>query len=144
MKAMSFWRRLADARIVKAMADGAFENLSGAGMPLRLEENPLADPSMRLAHHVLKNADISPHWLTLKKEIQDEIAEVRDRFVKAVPECRGESESARRIKEDLLARIEAINARVALYNLIVPHCAFQIPALDGDWAIHRYRPGEAE
>jgi hypothetical protein len=141
---MSFWRRLADARIEAAIAAGEFEGLHGEGRPLKLDKDPLSDPSMRLAHRVLKNADLAPHWVMIAREVQEEIAAVRRAIANAAPQCRDESDLARRTRARLLERVEALNTRIARFNLIVPHLALQVPALDGEREIDRRHPMEAE
>ena len=52
---MDPWRLIAERKIREAMEDGVFEHLDGAGQPLDLTENPYEDPSLRMAHKVLKN-----------------------------------------------------------------------------------------
>jgi hypothetical protein len=45
------------------MAEGAFDHLEGFGQPLNLEEDPFEDPSLRMAHRLLKNNGFAPACL---------------------------------------------------------------------------------
>ena len=47
---------LAEERIREAQKNGVFENLPGKGKPLVLEDLSLVPADLRLAYHVLKNA----------------------------------------------------------------------------------------
>ena len=49
---------LAEKRIEDAVAQGEFDNLPGAGRPLELDDDPLVPEEMRMAHRILKNADV--------------------------------------------------------------------------------------
>lgn len=65
--AMSLERAI-ESQIQEAMAAGLFDNLPGAGRPLRLEGNE-NDPNW-LGHHILKNANVLPEWLELARDIE--------------------------------------------------------------------------
>lgn len=62
--------RIVEERIRKAQTRGEFENLAGAGKPLRLEEDRHIPEELRLSHKILKNADCLPPEIELKKEIE--------------------------------------------------------------------------
>lgn len=66
---MSQFRDLVEKRIQAAMAEGAFDDLPGAGEPLALEDDALVPEDMRLAYRILKNAGYVPEELTLRREI---------------------------------------------------------------------------
>lgn len=119
-----------EARIEAAMKRGEFDDLSGEGQPLNLNDNPFADPSWRLAYHVLNNADMSPLWLEMGSELREEIAELHAAIERALPGLLENSGAVRRKRDRFRLRVAAINRRLAEYNLIVPHSAFQIPVLD--------------
>ncbi|MDD3365391.1 MAG: DUF1992 domain-containing protein [Syntrophomonas sp.] len=53
----------------KAMEQGEFDNLEGAGKPLYLEENPYEQSEWHMAHKVLKDNGFAPYWIELGKEI---------------------------------------------------------------------------
>jgi DnaJ homolog subfamily C member 28 len=42
------------------MDEGAFDRLEGTGEPLDLRENPFENPSLRMAHRLLRNNGFAP------------------------------------------------------------------------------------
>ena len=73
--------RIVEERIRIAQKKGEFENLAGAGKPLRLEEDRHIAEELRLSHKILKNADCLPPEIELKKEIhktEDLLADMED------------------------------------------------------------------
>ena len=77
---MDEWRFIAERKIREAMDEGAFERLDGAGQPLHLEENPFEDPSLRMAHRLLRNNGFAPAWIEESREIDAEISLLREQF----------------------------------------------------------------
>ncbi len=63
--------QLAEARINEAMEAGAFDHLPGAGRPLRLDDDSLVAPELRMALRVLKNAGFVPPEIGLRREIHE-------------------------------------------------------------------------
>jgi hypothetical protein len=61
--------RIAEERIRKAMEEGEFNNLPGAGKPLSFEDETWVPEDLRLAYRILKNAGCIPPELELKNEI---------------------------------------------------------------------------
>ena len=49
-----------EAIIEQARRDGAFDNLPGRGKPLVLDDDLAVPVEMRMAHRILKNADVAP------------------------------------------------------------------------------------
>ena len=97
---------IADRKIREAMAEGAFDNLAGAGKPLDLTENPFEDPSDRMANRLLKNNGFSPDWIEEAKEIEAESARLRS--------------DAEISRPELLDRLLVLNRRIAAFNLRAP------------------------
>lgn len=64
------FEKIVEERIRKAQKKGEFENLSGTGKPLILEDDRCVPEDIRLAHKILKNADCLPPEIELKKEIR--------------------------------------------------------------------------
>lgn len=60
---------IAENRIREAIAKGEFENLPGAGKPLRLEEYFSTPEDLRVAFSILKNANCLPAEVELLNEI---------------------------------------------------------------------------
>ena len=66
---MSIFARIAEARIREAMERGEFDHLPGAGRPLELEDLSRVPADMRLTYKVLRNADVVPPEVELRREI---------------------------------------------------------------------------
>ena len=60
--------RIAEDRILEAMAEGKFDNLPKAGQPLDLEEYFKAPADLRMAYSILKSAGCVPAEVELMKE----------------------------------------------------------------------------
>ena len=75
------FEKIVEERIKKAQRKGDFQNLSGAGRPLRIEDDYHIPEDLRMAYKVLKNADLVPPEIELKKEIlktEDLLAGMQD------------------------------------------------------------------
>lgn len=102
---MDEWHFIADRKIQEAMAEGAFDQLEGAGQLLDLEENPFEDRSLRMAHRLLKNNGFVPAWIEEGKEIDAEAQRLRQRAA---------------TDPDFHHRVVALNRRIADFNLKAP------------------------
>lgn len=74
-------QRLVEERILKAQAEGVFDDLPGKGKPLRLEPEARVNPSLRVTFKILRNAGILPPELELRREIsnlRDLLSQVED------------------------------------------------------------------
>ena len=49
---------IAERKIAEAVSQNEFDNLPGAGRPLELDDDALVPEEMRMAHRILKNADV--------------------------------------------------------------------------------------
>lgn len=67
---MISFQKIAEERILQAQRQGAFDNLSGAGKPLRLEDDSNIPEDMRMVCKILKNADCLPPEIEIRKEIK--------------------------------------------------------------------------
>ncbi|MSP41454.1 MAG: DUF1992 domain-containing protein [Deltaproteobacteria bacterium] len=67
--ALGFIERLAEQRIREAQRKGEFENLAGKGKPLDLADHSTLPEDLRMAYHVLKNANVLPPEAELLKDI---------------------------------------------------------------------------
>ena len=104
---MDEWNFIAERKIREAMQEGAFDCLDGVGKPLDLAEDPFVDPSLRLAHRLLKNNGFAPEWIEDSKDIEGEIRWLRDH--------------ANLQPDELRVRVEALNKRILAFNLKAPH-----------------------
>ena len=62
---------LVEERIQEAMRRGDFDNLTGAGRPLALEDDSLVPPEVRIAYRILKNAGFVPPEVLERREIAE-------------------------------------------------------------------------
>ena len=67
--AVGFIERLAEQRILEAQRKGEFDDLAGKGKPLELEDLSDVPEDLRMAYHVLKNANVLPPEAELMKDI---------------------------------------------------------------------------
>jgi DnaJ homologue, subfamily C, member 28, conserved domain len=104
---MDPFRLIADRKIQEAMDEGQFENLDGRGRPLPLEDEPFGDPSLRMAHRLLRNNGFAPAWIEEGKDIEAAIARLRDDRARIGP-------------EEFRELAEALNRRIFAYNLKAP------------------------
>ncbi len=83
--------RMADEAIARAMREGAFDNLEGRGMPLRLDDDSHVPEDLRMAYKILKNAGYLPQEIAEEREIE--------RAVDLLESCRDEQERYRQIQK---------------------------------------------
>ena len=101
---MDEWHFIAERKIREALEDGLFEHLEGAGKPLDLSENPFEDPSLRMAHRLLKNNGFAPEWIMEAREIEAESRRL----------------AAASGSGDYQSRVAALNRRIRAFNLKAP------------------------
>jgi len=65
----AFIEQLAEERIRRAQENGEFDNLSGRGQPLDLEDGAHVPGELRMAWRMLKNAGCLPPELEAEREI---------------------------------------------------------------------------
>lgn len=107
----------------EAMRNGEFDNLPGAGKPLRLDDNPNESPEWRLANHILRENGFTPPWLEERKDILAEIDQARQQFKQA------RAAHFQQAVELFRNRIVHINRRVLGYNLQAPTLGLHLPLL---------------
>jgi hypothetical protein len=66
---MICFQKIAERRIVKAIREGAFDDLPGTGQPLKLDDDSHVPEDLRMAYKILKNAGYVPPEVALSKEI---------------------------------------------------------------------------
>jgi transposase-like protein len=103
---MDEWQFIAERKIRQAMEEGAFDCLDGTGEPLDLNENPFEDPSLRLAHRLLRNNGFAPEWIEESRDIETEARWLREH--RGIP------------AEEMQSRIQALNRKIELFNLKAP------------------------
>ena len=66
-----------EQRIAQAIAEGAFDDLPGAGKPLDLDDDRMVPEDLRVAYRVLRNAGYIPPEIEERREIADLAALMR-------------------------------------------------------------------
>jgi hypothetical protein len=103
------FRLIADRKIQEAMEEGAFENLAGTGRPLPLEEDPFEDPSLRMAHRLLRNNGFAPAWIEEGREID-----------RAAEQLHSERGAGGITAAEFRRRAALLNRRIMVFNLRAP------------------------
>src|SRR5215467_3063817 len=93
--------RVAERRILEAIANGEFDNLPGAGKPLSLEDYFSTPEDLRMAFSILKNANCAPAEVELLNEVA--------RLERAVAESADES-----IRSELARTLAARRTELAI------------------------------
>src|SRR5690349_8121054 len=122
---MDAWRRVAERKIRESMAEGGFDNLAGRGRPLDLDEDPYEDPSLRMAHRLLRNNGFAPAWIEEAKDLERAIESAREDLSRGM--AGGAPERARQVYG---ARIADINQRILAHNLKTPGAQFHMRLID--------------
>jgi hypothetical protein len=81
------WESYVDKIIRKAQEEGEFQNLKGEGKPLNLEPDDPNDPTLALAHKLLRDQGFQPAWLEQEREIKNEIKAARTMLLRAYHWC---------------------------------------------------------
>ena len=73
--------RRAHRQLDEAAASGLFERTSGRGKPLDLTlDNPNVPADLRLAFRVMRDANVSPPWIALAREVEQALNALRRRI----------------------------------------------------------------
>ncbi len=124
-----------DEIIQQAMAEGAFDDLPGKGRPLRLDENPNADPAWEIAYKLLRDNGFSLPWIEERNEIEKEIESARE-ALKRSRAWRAEQGAAagepewKKAVDVFRQKAGALNKRITTYNLQAPSPALQRRLID--------------
>lgn len=102
---------LIDEILQDAMRNGHFNDLPGAGKPLKLDDDALVPETQRMAHKLLRDNDLVPDWMAQGKELDAE----RDRLIAALRRA-----ASAEALDALRARAAQHNKQVLSYNLKVP------------------------
>lgn len=66
---MEFFYRIAERRIIEAIANGELDNLEGKGKPIDFEDEIWIPEDLRMAYRILKNAGCIPPELEFRNEV---------------------------------------------------------------------------
>ena len=140
-----------DEHIRKAQQEGKFDDLPGKGKPLKLEDDPHADPAWQLAFRMLKEAGYSLPWIEDLKEIEADIESARSALRIAHEwKRRAQAEGQpgefihlewERAFQTFQNRVAALNKRIRDVNLEVPNVRLQRPMLDLAREVRRLEEG---
>ncbi len=98
---MLLFEIIAEQRIRDAIANGDFDNLPGAGLPLVFDEEPFVAPEQRMVNHILKRAGLVPSDVSMRKAI----SQLREK-IKHLPQQDDRAELKRRELTYLLLKVE--------------------------------------
>jgi len=84
-------QEVAEQRIRQAQDEGQFDNLSGRGRPLILEDDSMIPEDLRMAYKILKNSGHVPPQIAEEQEIQSALD--------LLEECRDEKTRYRQIQK---------------------------------------------
>lgn len=119
--------RVVEDLIQDAMSKGDFNNLPGAGKPLKdlQSQNPYVDFTTHKMNKILIDNGFVPEWITLQKEIRVEIDDLkgdirRERAKLHFPLEAHEGFRWNKVLEDAEGRVLKINKKIDNFNLIVP------------------------
>jgi hypothetical protein len=104
------WESIAERKIREAIEAGEFDNLPPKGKPIELDRDP--DPSMWMAHHLLRVNGFAPAWIEESKDIDAAVSRLRAdiRNAPRQPE----------VIEEFRSRATELNRRILTYNLKCP------------------------
>ncbi|HZC05830.1 MAG TPA: DnaJ family domain-containing protein [Ktedonobacterales bacterium] len=126
-------RDIVEQRIQEAREEGKFDNLRGAGKPLRLDDDIWAGDKA-LAYHLLKSNDVSPQELERGREVDMELTRAEEP-VRALRHYRDTLRSRRYVfasdrraynlqhaatERRYAEALRAINSKILSLNIIAP------------------------
>jgi len=129
--------------IKKAMDDGKFDNLPGAGKPFPEEDNPFEDPANWAANRVLKASGFSLPWIEERKDIEESIVMARASLIRSwlyhQDRPAGDVKEARWRKtlKTFRDRMGEANKLILAYNLKVPMPELHLFSVDTEAEIKR-------
>lgn len=119
--------RVVEDLIQEAMSKGDFNNLSGAGKPLKdlQSQNPYVDFTTNKMNKILIDNGFVPEWISTHKEIREAIASLKvelrtERAKLHYPLERNEEQVWEKTIERAEETIKKVNKNIDKFNLIVP------------------------
>jgi hypothetical protein len=121
------WESIAERKIREAIEAGQFENLPSKGKPIELDIDP--DPSLWMAHHLLRVNGFAPSWIEESKDIDAAVSRFRS-------DLRSALRSPGAITE-FRTRAAELNRRILTYNLKSPSPQVHKLSLDIETELQR-------
>ena len=113
--------QLAEDLIGQAMKRGEFDNLKGAGQPLRFSAStPYLDTHTKYLNNFLINSGYTLDWISMEKEIRESYERVRGEFFLNLKKHLRNEMKQKDICKDFENRLKDINKMIDDYNLQVP------------------------
>ena len=120
--------RLADDFIREGMARGDFENLKGQGQPIkRTIDNMALDNTTQKLNKILINSGLTPEWITLGKEIRDDIDKLKKKLITKwcsigqKPLTKDDQKEWNSfVTNYCVPDVKTINVKIDKFNLLVP------------------------
>jgi len=109
--------QLAEQRIREAAAQGAFDDLPGAGQPLSLDDDAAVPEELRTAYRLLKNAGYLPPEVQLRRDIGE-----AEQLLSLAEHAEERANQSRRLRY-LMTRLDL--TRLAPLNLETEHAYFE-------------------
>ena len=133
------WQNLIEQRIQSAIAQGAFDNLQGAGKPLNLDDDLYVANELKMGYRMLRSSGLAPLWIEMNKEIRDDLERLR-RFREYAHESwpRINATERERLRTEYRERIGAINKKIADHNLMAPTASVHFTLLVESEEVHRF------
>lgn len=147
---------VAGEQIEKAMQEGEFDNLRGEGKPFNFDDEKGVPEEWRLAYRIMKDNDITPEWIGLRKEIEQDIQQARKKLHSAFQFYRAEEKRLaamtgtgvviqqleakqvwRKAQSGFRQEIEIINQKLRNLNLKVPTSSLTRDLMDAEREIAR-------
>lgn len=113
------WGRIIEEQIRDAQQKGEFDDLANQGKPLDFNDDETAfEGDLKMAHHILKNADALPFWIELDKEIHARQEYCRD----ILEHLRSATSPAirRKLIADYREEAKSVNDHILHFNCICP------------------------
>lgn len=127
---MDKWESIAGRKIREAMEAGAFDNLPNKGKPIPIETNPFEDPSMWMAHHLLRVNGFAPPWIEEGRDIEQTADRLRTDLSEARRRHAVDHRGWQRAVQEFRERGAELNRRILTYNLKSPSGTFHRRPLD--------------
>jgi hypothetical protein len=113
------WGRIVEEQIREAERNGEFNDLAGQGKRLDYDDEETAlEGDLKMAHHILKNADALPFWIELDKEIRTRQEHCRSLLEQA--HAATSPAIRRRLIADYRDEAKAVNDHILHFNCICP------------------------
>jgi len=136
--------RVVDDLIRESMQKGEFDSLRGAGRPLDYSDhNPMVDETTHKINKILVNNGFKPEWISLGKEIRDDIKASRRKLAIArqklgPPPYSGlkKGQWDKDVKHFQLS-VKDVNQQIQKFNMIVPFMEKQMIPYDFKISVDR-------